>query len=409
MKEETLPHYGKSWVVRDRNRDLKEIDYVSKFIQGNEACVEGALMAGLDFYGGYPITPSSEIAEILSRRLPGDGKVFIQMEDEIASIASCIGASIGGAKAMTATSGPGFSLMQENIGYAIITEIPVVIVNVQRLGPSTGAPSSPSQGDVMQSRWGTHGDHPILVLSPPSVKDSFELTIEAFNFAEKYRTPVILLSDEVIGHMREKILLPPREYVKKESRLMPTERPSVYAPFRSQDGEVAALAALGKGYRYHITGLLHDEEGFPTSNPKEIACWFDRVFCKLEKNIDDIYLYRTFHTDDAEILVISYGITSRSAHSAVIEAREQGIKAGLLQVLTIWPINEAMIEEICAHRSMIVVPEMNRGQYVLEIERITSRKVPIKRVNRSDGHMIEPDTILEVIKGNERKNVATHC
>ncbi|MGV8119688.1 MAG: 2-oxoacid:acceptor oxidoreductase subunit alpha [Candidatus Xenobiia bacterium LiM19] len=409
MKEETLPYYGNSWVIRDKNKDLKEVDYTSKFIQGNEACVEGALMAGLDFYGGYPITPSSEIAEILSRRLPGEGKVFIQMEDEIASIASCIGASIGGAKSMTATSGPGFSLMQENLGYAIITEIPVVIVNVQRLGPSTGAPSSPSQGDVMQSRWGTHGDHPILVLCPPSVKDSFELTIVAFNFAEKYRTPVILLSDEVIGHMREKILLPPKEYVEKELRQMPTERPSVYAPFRAIDGEIAALATFGKGYRYHITGLLHNEEGFPTSDSIEITKWFDRVFSKLEKNIDDISLYRKFYTDDAEILVISYGITSRSAHSAVIEAREHGIKAGLLQLLTIWPINEALIEEICAHRRMLIVPEMNRGQFVLEVERITGRKVPIRKVNRYDGHMIEPDAILEVINGNERKNVTTNC
>jgi 2-oxoglutarate ferredoxin oxidoreductase subunit alpha len=409
MKEETLPYYGNSWVIRDRNSDLREVDYISKFIQGNEACVEGALIAGLDFYGGYPITPSSEIAEILSRRLPAEGKVFIQMEDEIASIASCIGASIGGAKAMTATSGPGFSLMQENIGYAIITEIPVVIINVQRLGPSTGAPSSPSQGDVMQSRWGTHGDHPILVLSPPSVKDCFEMTIMAFNFAEKFRTPVILLSDEVVGHMREKILLPPKEYVEKEIRQMPTERPSVYAPFRSQDGEIAALAALGKGYRYHVTGLLHNEEGFPTSDSKEITKWFDRVFCKMEKHIKDIYLYRTFFTDDAEVLVISFGITSRSAHSAVVEAREQGIKAGLLQVLTIWPIDEAFIEEICANRRMIVVPEMNRGQFVLEIERITGRKVPIKKVNRFDGHMIDPDTILEVIKGNERENITANC
>jgi 2-oxoglutarate/2-oxoacid ferredoxin oxidoreductase subunit alpha len=407
MKEETLPYYGDSWIIRDKNRDLKEVDYTPRFLQGNEACVEGALLAGLDFYGGYPITPSSEIAEILSRRLPQDGKVFIQMEDEIAGIASCIGASLGGSRTMTATSGPGFSLMQENIGYAVMGEIPIVIINVQRLGPSTGAPSSPSQGDVMQSRWGTHGDHPILVFSPSSVKESFELSIVAFYYAEKLRTPVILLSDEVVGHMREKIAIPPKEYILKIERKTPTERPAVYSPFRDVNGEVAALAVFGKGYRYHVTGLLHDKDGFPTTNTGEIVEWFDRVFDKFQRNLDDIYLYKTFNTEDAEVLIISYGISARTSRSAVGDARAQGIKAGLLQLVTIWPLNEKVIESFCAGKKLIVVPEMNRGQMVLEIERIIGREIPVKRVNRFDGHLIDPESIVEVLKGYERENVAT--
>lgn len=398
MIEEILPYYGNSWIIRDKNRDLKEIDYIPRFLQGNEACVEGAIIAGLDFYGGYPITPSSEVAEILSRRLPQDGKMFIQMEDEIASIASCIGASLGGSKTMTATSGPGFSLMQENIGYAVMAEVPTVIINVQRLGPSTGAPSSPSQGDVMQARWGTHGDHPILVLTPSSVKESFELTVLAFNFAEKLRTPVILLSDEVVAHMREKVLIPPKEYVARIDRKLPTERPAVYSPFSEKDGDTIELAAFGKGYRYHVTGLLHDQYGFPTTVVREINNWFDRVYRKFDKNLDDIYLYRNFMTDDAEILIISYGISARTAKSAVISARASGLKVGLLQLITLWPVHESLIEKLCAKRKMIVVTEMNRGQMVLEIERILGKGIPIKRVNRNDGHMIKPEAILEVIK-----------
>lgn len=407
MKEDILPFYGSSWIIKDERRELEEIDYTPRFLQGNEACVEGALVAGLDFYGGYPITPSSEIAEILSRRLPQDGKVFIQMEDEIASIASCIGAALGGSKVMTATSGPGFSLMQENLGYAIMGEIPLVIIDVQRLGPSTGAPSSPAQGDVMQSRWGTHGDHPILVLSPSSVKETFELTVVAFNFAEQYRTPVILLSDEVVGHMREKVLIPPKEYVAKTERKMPSERPALYSPFKEIDGELEALAPFGEGYRYHVTGLLHDIDGFPTTRADEIVQWYNRVFQKMERHLDEISLFRTHMIDDAEILVISYGISARVSKTAVTDARASGIRAGLLHLVTLWPLNERMIEEYCAGKKMIIVPEMNRGQMVLEIERIVGKSTPVKRVNRFDGHMIEPDAILEVIKIHEREKHPT--
>lgn len=396
MNQTVLPYYGKSWVVKDPRGELRESDYTPLFLQGNEACVEGAIISGLYFYGGYPITPSSEIAEILSRRLPQDGKVFIQMEDEIASIASCIGASIGGVKSMTATSGPGFSLMQENIGYAIMTEIPTVIINVQRLGPSTGAASSPAQGDVMQARWGTHGDHPILVLAPGSVKECFEMTVLAFNFSEMLRTPVILLSDEVIGHMREKIMIPPKEYVDIRNRPLPTERPSTYSPY-NDEYDVPPFAPPGNGYRYHTTGLLHDKDGFPTSNPNEITRWYDRVFRKFDKSLKDMFLYNTYMIDDADVLVISFGISSRTAKHAVIEARSKGIKAGFLQMITIWPVDEDIIRSFTQGKKKIVIPEMNRGQLAIEIERITKGQVPITKVNRTDGHMIDPQEILEAI------------
>ncbi len=407
MKEDMLPYYGSSWIIRDPHGDLKKTDYTPRFLQGNEACVEGALIAGLNFYGGYPITPSSEIAEILSRRLPQDGKIFIQMEDEIASIASCIGAALGGAKSMTATSGPGFSLMQENIGYAVVGEIPLVIINVQRMGPSTGAPSSPAQGDVMQARWGTHGDHPILVLSPSSVKEAFELTVVAFNFAEKFRTPVILLSDEVVGHMREKVLLPPREYIARRERKIPTERPANYSPFKEIDGELESLAPFGEGYRYHVTGLLHDIDGFPTTKTNEIIDWYERVIRKFENNSDELTLFKNYLTDDADILVITFGITARAARTAVNDARASGLKAGMLQLLTLMPSNEELIKKYCADKKMIVVPEMNRGQMVLEIERIMGKEIPIRRVNRFDGLMIEPEAILEVMKTHEREKYPT--
>lgn len=396
MKLNHLPHYGDSWIISDPDDELRETDYTPLFLQGNEACVEGALLAGLHFYGGYPITPSSEIAEILSRRLPQDGKIFIQMEDEIASIASCIGASLSGVKSMTATSGPGFSLMQENLGYAIMTEVPTVIVNVQRLGPSTGAPSSPSQGDLMQTRWGTHGDHPILALSPSSVKEAFELTVMAFNFAEMLRTPVILLSDEVVGHMREKVLIPPQEYILNINRKKPVERPASYSPYNNEK-DVPPLAPFGTGYRFHVTGLLHDKDGFPTSSADEINRWFQRVFGKFERHLKDIFLYKTWETEDADILIISYGISSRTALRAMHLARQQGLRAGMLQLLTVCPLDENFLQEIMEGKKLVVVPEMNRGQLALEIERIAGKRINVKKVNRTDGHMIVPEAILEVL------------
>lgn len=396
MKAKNIPYYGDSRIITDAHGDMIDLDYKPVFIQGNEACVEAAMIAGLGFYGGYPITPSSEIAELLSNRLPQEGKVFIQMEDEIASIASCIGASIGGMKSMTATSGPGFSLMQENIGYAVMAEVPVVIINVQRVGPSTGAASSPAQGDVMQARWGTHGDHPILVLAPGSVKECFEMTVLAFNYAERLRTPVIVLSDEVIGHMREKILIPPVEYLEIENRKRPTVSPAAYRPY-SNETDVPPMAELGHGYRHHITGLIHDENGFPTSRKDEINAWYDRIYRKFDNNLKDMFMYNEYMTDDAEHLIVSFGISSRISIKAVDEARAKGIKAGLLQLLTLWPLDEEFLRGIFEGRKSIIVPEMNRGQLVYDVERLAPRDIPVKRVNRNDGSMIDPQAVVEAM------------
>jgi 2-oxoglutarate ferredoxin oxidoreductase subunit alpha len=293
-------------------------------MQGDEACAEGAIAAGCRFFAGYPITPATEIAEVLARQLPKVGGKFIQMEDEIASIAAVIGASVGGAKSMTATSGPGLSLMLENIGYAAMAEIPCVIVDVQRLGPSTGRPTSPSQGDVMQARWGTHGDHPIIVLSPASVRETFDLTIQSFNFAEKYRTPVILLMDEVIGHMRERVELPDYETIVPVNRPDTTVPPEWYKPFENFPVDVPPLVPFGEGYRYHITGLHHDERGYPTNRIDEVQPWLDRIFRKIDRSLSDILLYEEDEIEDAETLVIAYGVTARSARHAVEVARERG-------------------------------------------------------------------------------------
>jgi 2-oxoglutarate ferredoxin oxidoreductase subunit alpha len=377
-----------------QERESKKEQKIIKFMQGNEACAEGAMLAGLSFYAGYPITPSTEIAERLSWRLPEAGKIFIQMEDEIASIAAVIGASLGGAKAMTATSGPGFSLMQEGIGFAAMGEIPCVIVDVQRLGPSTGQPSSPSQGDVMQARWGTHGDHPIIALSPSSVKETFHLTIEAFNLAEIYRTPVILLMDEVVGHMREKVEIPAPEEVTIINRAIPTCPPEEYAPFANCGCTVPQLASYGEGYRYHVTGLSHDRFGFPVVFPKEITPWFDYVFAKINNNIDKIYKYELYEEEGAEVLIISYGASARSALAAQRLAREQGKKVSFLKLLTIWPFNDNFIRNLAEKYKLFLVPEMNLGQLILEIQRAVGDKVRVKGINKSDGEMIPPQWIL---------------
>ena len=369
-----------------------------QLIQGNHACALGAVAAGCRFFAGYPITPSSEIAEFLSRELPKLGGKFIQMEDEIASIAAVIGGSVGGLKAMTATSGPGFSLMQENIGYAVVAEIPCVIVNVMRGGPSTGLPTSPSQGDVMQARWGTHGDHPIIALAPASVREAFELTVKAFNFAEKYRTPVIVLMDEVIGHMREKVELPevtPEGIVNRE---MPTVPPEWYEPFGNPSSDVPPLAPFGEGYRYHITGLLHDARGFPTSRLDEVQPWIDRLFRKIDRHLDEIALWEEDGVEDALVVVVAYGSTARSARQAIKIARARyGRKVGLLRLKTLWPFPEGIVEQIGDGAQRIVVAEMNLGQIALEVERVVGRK-KVLRVGRADGHMVTPEQIVDAIR-----------
>jgi 2-oxoglutarate ferredoxin oxidoreductase subunit alpha len=373
-------------------------------MQGDEACAEGAVAAGCRFFAGYPITPATEIAEILSRRLPQLGGRFIQMEDELASIAAVIGASVGGAKAMTATSGPGFSLMQENIGYAAMTEIPCVIVDVQRLGPSTGRPTSPSQGDVMQARWGTHGDHPIIALSPSSVRETFDLTLCAFNFAERFRTPVILLMDELVGHMRERVELPEPDSVEPAQRAKTRVPPEWYKPFENfPDGpnaHVPPLVPFGEGYRYHLTGLHHDERGYPTSRQDEIRPWLQRIFSKIERNLSDILLYDADGIEEADALIIAYGATARSARQAVESARERGLRVGFLKLKTIWPFADEVVEHAASRLRHVIVPELNRGQLVLEVERVVGRH-KVWRVNRADGEMIRPTEIIAAIEDLE--------
>jgi 2-oxoglutarate ferredoxin oxidoreductase subunit alpha len=369
-----------------------------KLMQGNEAVGWGALAAGCRFFAGYPITPSTEIAEMLSRELPKVGGKFIQMEDEIASLAACIGASVGGLKSMTATSGPGFSLMQEHIGYAAMTEVPVVVVDVQRLGPSTGQPTSASQGDVMQSRWGTHGDHPIIVLSPTSVVQSFDLTVKAFNFSEKYRTPVILLTDEVIGHMRERVDLPDFEMVERVERTAASVPPEWYRPYGDSFSDVPPMANFGDGYRYHITGLFHDPMGYPTQRLDEIDAWIDRAQRKVHRNLQDIFLYDEDDIDGAKTVVVAYGATARSARHAVKMARQRRIKVGMVTLITIWPFAEDLIARIAHTAKRIVVPEMNLGQLVREVERVAGRH-KVVRVNRANGEMVSPQMILEAIEG----------
>ncbi len=361
-------------------------------LQGNEAVVAGALAAGCRFFAGYPITPASEISELMSLRLPAVDGTFIQMEDEIASMGAVIGASLAGVKSLTATSGPGFSLMQENLGFACIAEVPCVVVNVMRGGPSTGLPTSPAQGDVMQARWGTHGDHPIIVLSLSSVSDSFELTVQAFNLSEKYRVPVIILSDEVVAHTREAVELPAPEEVFVVDRIRPSVPPEWYIPYEDNSRGVPPMADMGSGYRHHVTGLVHDPRGFPTQRPDEVDAFNRRQFRKITNGFYEIQMTRSFMMDDAEIAVIAYGSVSRSALRAIREARRQGIKAGLLQLVTLFPFPKKDVDHVLRQCRAVLVPEMNMGQLIREVKRVNfSSKV--LRHNRVDGLMITPEEI----------------
>ncbi|MBQ1907577.1 MAG: 2-oxoacid:acceptor oxidoreductase subunit alpha [Firmicutes bacterium] len=366
-------------------------------MQGNEACVEGAIAAGMRFFAGYPITPSTEVAETSAVRLPQVGGHFVQMEDEIASIACAIGASTAGAKAMTATSGPGFSLKQENLGYACLAEIPLVVVDVQRSGPSTGLPTSPSQGDVMMTRWGTHGDHPIIVISPSSVKETYELAIRCFNLAEKYRQPVIFLMDEMVGHLREGVEIP--ENVEIVNR--PTvEKPTAKLPaYHVEPGQlVPAMAPFGHGQRYNISGLFSNEKGFPTNSNQIADQKMQRIMHKISDNYDDIVQVEQDLMDDAEVAVFCYGGTTRAAITAVEEARAKGIKAGLFRPITIWPFADRELDEVCGKVKKIVVAEHNYGQLLHEVERVAKGRCEISFIGKVDGTVITPDEILAKIE-----------
>jgi len=367
-------------------------------LQGNEAVAEGALRAGCRFFAGYPITPATEISEVLSVRLPKVDGTFIQMEDEIASLGAVIGASLTGVKSMTATSGPGFSLMQENLGLAIIAEVPCVIVNVMRGGPSTGLPTFPAQGDVMQARWGTHGDHPIIVLSASTVRECYDMTIQAFNLSEKFRTPVILLIDEVVGHMREKMVLDDEEKIDIFNRVRPTMPPEWYIPYEDTPSGVSPMANFGEGYRYHVTGLTHDVRGFPTSRPDEIGPFISRLHRKISSHFSEIQIAEFFKTEDAEITIVAYGCVARSAKRAVIEAREKGLKVGLLKLSTLWPFMRTAVEKALQTSKILIVPEMNMGQISREVKRVNRGVARVIALNKVDGTIITPMEILNRIQ-----------
>ncbi len=362
-------------------------------LQGNEAIVEGALVAGCKFFAGYPITPASEISEVFSRRMPEIGGTFIQMEDEIASMGAIIGASLAGAKSMTATSGPGFSLMQENIGYASIAETPCVVVNVMRGGPSTGLPTSPAQGDVMQARWGTHGDHPIIVLTTSTVRDSFDITVKAFNLAEEFRVPVIILSDEGVAHTREVVTLPASRDIEVVDRTVPGMPPEMYVPFQDNGRGVPDMSTFGDGYRYHVTGLTHDVRGFPTMKSEEVNDFINRLFRKITHGFHKIQMVDTFMTEDAQVAVIAYGSVARAARRAVLDARSHGIKAGLLHLITLFPFPRTVVERVLKKCRWVLVPEMNMGQMVREVKRVNKYPTHVEKYSRVDGHIITPDEI----------------
>ncbi len=360
-----------------------------RLMQGNEACVEAALEAGLRFYAGYPITPSTEIAELLADRLPRVGGVFIQMEDEIASMAAVIGASLTGLRAMTATSGPGFSLKQENLGYAAITEVPCVVVNVQRVGPSTGMPTSPAQGDVMQARWGTHGDHPVVVLSPMSVLETYVLTARAFAISDALRVPVILLTDEITGHMRERVVLPDQETLPRAERASDGQAPP----------DIPPMTHFGEGRRVFVTGLYHDESGFWTEHAEAADRLIRRLTAKIENRRAQLTVVDRWYLDDAQVVVVAYGCVARSALRAVRLARARGQRVGMLRPACLWPFPDQEIAAIAGAVDVIVVPEMNLGQIAGEVERAAAGRCRLVRYNRVDSELIRPEDLLPVLEG----------
>ena len=368
------------------------------FMNGDEACAEGAVASGCSFFGGYPITPSTEIAEHLALRLPEVDGVFIQMEDELASIAAILGASAAGSRAMTATSGPGLSLMLENLGLAVMLEIPCVVVDVQRGSPSTGLPTMPGQSDVMQARWGSHGDYEIAAYSPWSPQEMFDLTIHAFNIADRFRTPVLILSDEVVGHMIERVVIPPEDQIELWERKRPREPDNGrFDPFAVTDGDlVPPMMHAGEGYRVHFTGLTHDERGYPDMSPDTHHKLVTRLVNKIRCNADQIILTEGYYLEDARIVVVAYGCTARSARRAMREARQMGIPVGLLRLISIWPFPEELFEEMAADVDTFIVAEMNLGQVSREVQRVIGR--PVEGVFHAGGEMISPDPILSAIQ-----------
>jgi len=377
-----------------------------KFVQGNEACVEGALYAGLEFFAGYPITPSTEIAEQLAARLPRAGGKFIQMEDEIASLCAIIGASLTGRKVMTATSGPGFSLMQEALGYAVMAEIPCVIVNVQRGGPSTGNPTHVSQGDVNQVRWGTHGDHAIIALTASNNQDVFAMTVEAFNLAETYRTPVVLLLDEVVGHMRERLVVPEKGELELVDRLRTAVKQGVdYHPYLPREDGRLPMSDFGGVHRYNVTGLFHDMWGFPNSDPRVVHGLLRHLVDKIHNHDMEITRTKAYHLQGARTVLISYGSAARSALHVVQSLRPRGVSIGLLELQTLWPFPAHIVAETCAQAKAVVVVEMNMGQVLQQVKLAVDRPDIVYLANRIDGTLITPTDIRNILRLIEGKGV----
>jgi 2-oxoglutarate ferredoxin oxidoreductase subunit alpha len=369
------------------------------FFTGDVACAEGALAAGCRFFAGYPITPATEIAEHMAARLPGVGGTYIQMEDEIASMAAVLGASCAGAKSMTATSGPGFSLMMENLGLGICTETPCVVVNVQRAGPSTGLPTLGAQGDVMQARWGSHGHYEIIALAPASPQEIFYQTITAFNLSETYRVPVLVMTDEVVGHLSERVIIPDAGRIRTVSRPRARGRKDRFKPFLPGPNGVPPMAIAGEGYGIHVTGLTHDERGYPVMTPEAQVEMVDRLVGKIRNNREGIIHTETYRMEDAEVAIVSYGVSARSSLAAADEARTMGIRAGLLRLVTVWPFPEEQVRELARQVKAFVTVELNLGQIHLEVERCAGGKAPAFLVGHAGGAVIAPERIIETLKG----------
>ena len=371
------------------------------FWNGDVAAAEGAIAAGCKFFAGYPITPASDIAEHMSFRMPQEDGVFVQMEDELASMAAILGASWGGAKAMTATSGPGFSLMQENIGLGMITETPCVVVDVQRAGPSTGMPTLVGQGDIMQARWGSQGDYETIAISPSSPQESFDLMVRAFNLSEKYRVPVMFLMDECVAHMSERVVMPPKKEIPVVERLLPNVPPDEYLPFKPVN-DIAPMATAGMGYKVHVTGLTHNEKGYPDTTSLETQEWLVKRICdKIRNNEEKIRDIEEYGMDDAEIAIVSFGITARSAKAAVKAARKNGKKVGLIRLKTIWPFPSSYFENIADSIKKFMVAEINYGQVKFEVERSVHGKAEVKLLPKFGGAVHKPAEIYEEIKREE--------
>jgi 2-oxoglutarate ferredoxin oxidoreductase subunit alpha len=370
------------------------------FMQGDIACAEGAICAGCRFFGGYPITPATEVAQRMSERLPLVEGMYIQMEDELASMNAVLGASWSGVKAMTATSGPGFSLMMENLGLGIMLETPCVLVNVQRGGPSTGLPTLAGQGDMMQARWGSHGDYAIIALAPSSPQELFDLTIKAFNLSEIYRVPVLVMTDAEVGHMTEKVVIPPPEEIETVSRQKPTASPEEYQPYRVPEGEmVPPMAVAGDGYRIHVTGLTHDERGYPATSDEKVQ-WelIPRLIDKIEKNKADIVMLEEKGLDDAEVAIVSYGMAARTSIWPMQMAREEGIKVGMLRLISVWPFPDDEIHDLAGRVNGIVVPEINMGQIVREVQRCAAGQTEVISVPHPGGGIHDPQKVLAAIR-----------